>query len=374
MTGLIVHEWISRAGGSERVLESLGDVFPDADIFCLWNDAPQRFAEGRVTESVLARSPLRGRKALALPTMPFVWKGLDDSGYDWVLSSSHAFSHQVSAGSSIPEAQHFTYVHTPARYVWTPELDGRGTSRAARLLAAPLRSVDRARARRHENIAANSEFIRERIQRTWNRDAVVIHPPVEVEQLQAVSDWSAELGDAERRILNALPGTFLLGASRFIPYKRLELVIRAGEATGIPVVLAGGGPEKEHLAEVAAAASVPVTFVDMPSDALLRSLMAAAAVYVFPPIEDFGIMPVEAMALGTPVVVGAVGGAVESVVDGVTGAVLHGESPADLREAVERAMLATPDACRARALDFSAARFSERVSKWMSVEGSLAHA
>ncbi|MCU1558920.1 MAG: glycosyltransferase family 4 protein [Microbacteriaceae bacterium] len=366
MTGLIVHEWVSRSGGSERVLDSFSRMYPDADIFCLWNDAPGRYAAERVSESVLARTPLRGRKALALAAMPLVWKNVKDAGYDWVLSSSHAFSHQVSAGSSIPQQKHFTYVHTPARYVWTPELDGRGTSAVARLLASPLRWIDRTRARKLQNIAANSIFVRDRIRATWGMDATVIHPPVEVESLQLVDDWAADLGAEEAEILGALPAVFLLGASRFIPYKRLELAIAAGEATNIPVVLAGSGPDRAILAERAGLSSVPVTIVDAPSDALLRALMARAAVYVFPAVEDFGIMPVEAMALGTPVVVGAIGGAVESVIDGVTGAVLSGESPTELAEAVIRCLGLSPEACKSRAREFSAATFTARIENWMA--------
>ncbi len=218
MPGLIVHEWVSRAGGSERVLDSLSRTYPDADIFCLWNDAPGRYSAERISESILARTPLRRRKALALPAMPFVWKHLKDSSYDWVLSSSHAFSHQVSTGSSLPMSRHFSYVHTPARYIWTPDLDGRGRSATTRLLAAPLRRIARARAQHHQNIAANSRFVQERIRIAWGKESRVIHPPVEVERLQGVDDWAGRLGTEDAAVLAQLTETFHLGSSRFIPY------------------------------------------------------------------------------------------------------------------------------------------------------------
>lgn len=365
MPGLIVHEWIGRSGGSEKVLDAFARMYPDADVFCLWNEAPDRYEPGRVTESVLARTPLRGRKALALPAMPEVWRRLRAEGYDWVLSSSHAFSHQVVADSAVPAERHFAYVHTPARYVWTPEFDRRGSGIASRLAAVPLRITDRRRAERHRNIAANSAFVQGRIRDAWGKDARVIHPPVEVEELQAVADWTALLDDAERAVLDALPDGYVLGASRFIPYKRLDLVIAAGEAAGRPVVLAGSGPEQTALEARAAAASVPVVFVHAPSDRLLRAVMSRAAVYVFPPVEDFGIMPVEAMALGVPVVVGPTGGATESVVDGVTGAVFTGTSAPELAAAVERATAVDPEACRRRARDFGAERFADEVRDWM---------
>jgi glycosyltransferase involved in cell wall biosynthesis len=366
MAGLIVHEWVSRSGGSERVLDTFSTMFPDADIVCLWNDAPGRFAAGRIRESALARTPLRGRKALALAAMPLVWRHLSDDGYDWVLSSSHAFSHQVSAGSTLPESRHFSYVHTPARYLWAPQLDGRGRSGLSRLAAAPLRAIDRTRARSHVNVAANSAFIRDRIRSAWGVDSRVIHPPVEVEELQAGGDWTSGLTDAETVLLDALPTVFLLGASRFIPYKRLDVVIRAGEATGMPVVLAGSGPERARLQRQAAGSSATVTFVDSPSDALLRAIMAKASVYIFPAVEDFGIMPVEAMALGTPVVVSAVGGAVESVLDGITGAILAGDSPEELAAAITACLSVDPERCRARARDFGTDRFVSAVGDWMS--------
>ncbi|PZE29916.1 glycosyltransferase [Curtobacterium sp. MCBD17_028] len=365
MPGLIVHEWIGRSGGSEKVLDAFARMYPDADVFCLWNEAPDRFAAGRVTESLLARTPLRGRKALALPAMPAVWRRLRAEGYDWVLSSSHAFSHQVVAHSAVPADRHFAYVHTPARYVWTPEFDGRGNGLASRIAAVPLRVTDRRRAAAHRNIAANSAFVQGRIRDTWGKDSRVIHPPVEVADLQAVSDWRALLDDDERRVLDALPAGYVLGASRFIPYKRLDLVIAAGEAAGRPVVLGGGGPEQAALEAHAAAARVPVRFVLDPSDRLLRAVMAQAAVYVFPAVEDFGIMPVEAMALGVPVVVGPTGGATESVVDGVTGAVASGLGAHELAAAVDRAVTVDPDACRRRARDFGAERFADEVRDWM---------
>lgn len=365
MPGLIAHEWIGRSGGSERVLDSLSRLYPDADIFCLWNDDPHRYSN-RVTESFLARSPLRGHKALALPVMPLVWSAFDDSGYDWVLSSSHAFAHQISERSSLPVEKHFTYVHTPARYLWTPELDGRGASATARALAAPLRRLDRGRGRRHANVAANSAFVRDRIAAAWGIDAAVIHPPVEVEALQRVDGWAHLVTGAEADVLDVLPSPFLLGASRFIPYKRLELVIAAGEAAGLPVVLAGSGPELGALATRAAEAVVPVTIIESPSDAMLRALMERAAVYIFPAVEDFGIMPVEAMALGTPVVIAPVGGAAESVVDGVTGSILPDESAESLRVAVTRCLELSPEDSRARARQFDSTVFDLKIESWMA--------
>mgnify|MGYP001792271793 CR=1 FL=1 len=140
------------------------------------------------------------------------------------------------------------------------------------------------------------------------RDSEVVHPPVAVKRVQSVESWVARISEAEREVLDRLPRPFVLGASRFIPYKRLDLVIKAGEAVDLPVVLAGRGPEERRLREQAEQAKVPVHFVHDPSDRLLYALYEAASVFVFPAIEDFGIMPVEGSATGPPVVGGASGG------------------------------------------------------------------
>ncbi|MFI1964433.1 glycosyltransferase [Streptomyces pathocidini] len=364
MPGLINHEWIERSGGAERVLDAFVDLYPDAEVLCLWNDAQDRYPGTIVRESLLARTPLRGRKAAALPLMPAVWRGVRNRGYDWVLTSSHLFAHHLSV-RGLAAGRHFVYAHTPARYLWASELDGRGSSLPVRAVSPIFRRVDRRRGRDLFHVAANSAFVRDRIRRAWDVDARVIHPPVRTAELAAVADWAETLDATGRALLDTLPDTFVLGASRFVPYKRLDLVIRAGSAVGLPVVIAGCGPGERQLRAAASRAGVPVHFVIAPGDALLRALMQRALVYVFPPVEDFGIMPVEAMALGTPVVVNAVGGAAESTVEGVTGAWLRDETDASLREGVEAATTLDPQACSRHALRFGHHRFQDEIADWM---------
>lgn len=369
-SGLIVHEWIERTGGAEKVLDAVADAFPDADIACLWNDAPGRYPGRNVIESPLGRSPLRGRKALALPLMPAVWRNLQREprlagSYDWAVISSHLFAHQATH-ASVPADRTFVYAHTPARYLWTPELDERGKSLAVRSVAPAFRMLDRARGSRLQNVAANSRFVRDRIRDTWGVDAHVVHPPVDVAGLTAVADWSTRLTPEEAAVLEALPTAFLLGASRFVPYKRLDHVIDAGSAADLPVVIAGSGPEEAALRARAAEATVPVTFVIEPSDVLLRAIMQRALAYVFPPVEDFGIMPVEAMALGTPVVVNALGGASESVVDGLTGVAVHPRlDPAETAAAALRAAGMSALDCVQRARAFDTAIFRRTMTDWV---------
>jgi glycosyltransferase involved in cell wall biosynthesis len=365
MAGVLVHEWISQSGGSENVLQAMSEVYPEADIVCLWNDSIGRFAPERLRESWLARSPLRRSKAAALPFMPTTWRKRKNRGYDWALISSHLFAHHVRFNPQPGDFRRYVYVHTPARYIWAPELDGRGRSHTARTIAAALKPLDRRRAQQPAIYAANSHFVRRRISVAWGLEARVIYPPVEVTAIQQVEDWSARLDEKDSAVLAGLPQGYLLGASRFVPYKRLELVIRAGEAADRPVVLAGRGPERGRLRLAAAAASVPVHFVDCPSVALLRALYQKAALFVFPAVEDFGIMPVEAMAAGAPVLAQAVGGATETVVPGLTGALTAFSSPAAIREGVATALSTAVADCRRHAGNFRAERFREEIRAWI---------
>ncbi|WP_167132201.1 glycosyltransferase [Paramicrobacterium chengjingii] len=364
MAGVLVHEWIEKIGGSENVLEALSHIFPDADMLCLWNNAAERFPDRVVRETALARSPLRGRKAAALPFVPAVWRNQTNHDYDWALVSSHSFAHHVSFKNQPPDFAKLAYVHTPARYIWNPELDSRGDNAFARALAAPFKGLDRRRAIEATSIAVNSQYVAARVKKSWGRDSTVIHPPVEVADIAAVPDWADEVSDGERCTINALPAEFVLGASRFISYKRLDLVIRAGEVSRLPVVIAGGGPEEAALRGRAESATVPVVFVDSPSNALLRALYQRAMVYVFPAVEDFGIMPIEAMAAGTPVVCNSVGGVPESVIDDETGAHVSSWNDRELVNAVSRASALDRTAVAVYAQRFARERFDSNVHEW----------
>ncbi len=360
MSGLLVHEWLSPTGGSENVFEELSRIFPDSDRYCLWNMSEGRFSD--VAETWLARTPLRGRKALALPLMPFAWRRLPVTDADWVLCSSHLFAHHARFRGPAATAPKLVYAHTPARYLWTPELDRRGDSAIARAGAALLKPLDRRRAQEPVAIAANSAFVAARIARTWEREATVIHPPVDT----SVSVDGEELNASQQEQLAVLPPDYLLVVSRWVSYKRVDVAIRAGLMVGRPVVVAGRGPDAARLQGIAAQHPGRVFIVGYPPREMLRELYRRAAALVFPAVEDFGIVAVEAMAAGTPVLVNAVGGAGEAVVDGVTGAHVHEwESEAEVRSALDLALAATSEACRARAATFDPAVFEERIRSWV---------
>lgn len=365
MSGVLVHEWLGQTGGSEKVLDVIAEIYPEADIYCLWNDA-NRYGGRNLRESILSKTPLRGNKALALPAMPFVWRRLkSQSQYDWMLVSSHLFAHHAHFTGVNKDIPKYVYAHTPARYIWEPELDERGNNAIFRAISRGFQVLDRDRAKEPVSIAANSKFVADRIGRCWNREAEVIYPPVDVALIRSASDWSSSLSAEEMKTIASLPHDFVLGASRFVGYKKLDVAIRAAELAGLPAVVAGSGPDEELLRERAAASSVPVIFVVHPSDAMLYSLYQRCSVFVFPPVEDFGIMPVEAAAAGAPVVANRVGGTAETVLDGVSGYLANMEDDTDLASAVERALSLDRSGISKTSLRFSTENFSRQVSEWI---------
>jgi glycosyltransferase involved in cell wall biosynthesis len=364
VTGLIVNEWIEPFGGAERVLDALANEFPDAPIVCLWNDDQRRYQTQRVSESWIARTSLRRHKALAIPAMLESWRRLPAVDAEWMLCASHLFAHHARMLRPADSVPKFVFAYTPARYIWSPEADARASSGLYRAVAGPLRVIDRRRAQEAVRIAAVSRFVAQRIERSWGRESTVINPPVDVTSFLESDDG---LTDEEQMQLDSLPPEFLLGASRFVVPKRLDLAIAAGVAADLPVVLAGDGPDLERLRTIAAEYPGRVTFVGRPSLGMLRALYRRAIAFVFGPVEDFGIMPVEAMATGTPVVANFIGGSSETVIDGVTGALFRSTDPAELRRAVEIAVEVDSASCRSRALDFDGNSFGARVRDWMGV-------
>lgn len=338
MSDLLVHDWIEQNGGAEKVLDSLVKAFPEAEVLTLWNNAPDRYPSGKVIESPLARTPLRGRKALSLPFQAVAWRGalIGRSDVDRLIVSSHLFAHHVGRAALGSSVSKHVYVHTPARYMWEPSLDERGSHPLVRAASVLLRPLDKHRAKESTSLAANSEFVRNRIMRCWDMDATVIHPPVDTTTIRSVSDWRQKLSEEELEQLEAVPDGFLLGASRFVHYKRLDLVIRAAMLVNRPVVLAGAGPDEERLKEIADEASVPVSFINRPSDAMLYALFQQTAAYIFPTVEDFGIMPVEAMSAGAPVLCNVEGGAGESVRLADVGECAHFDDLDDVKSKLNR--------------------------------------
>lgn len=359
--GMIVHEWVERWGGAERVLDAMMDAFPDAGVRVLWNDTPV-FDGREVTESWIARTSLRRNKVLALPAMLPTWRMPSSGNPEWMLVSSHLFAHHIKAR---PGTHKLVYAHTPARYIWEPERDHRGDSTMARMASRVLKPIDRRRAAEATSIAVNSRYTGERVARAWEQPSRVIYPPVDTKTLVATDDWRRDLTDHEQRQLDALPETFLLGASRMVDYKRLDRVMQIGAQVKVPVVIAGTGPSHVALRSSAAASGAEVTFIIAPSDAMLRALYAHALAYVFPAVEDFGIMPVEAMACGTPVIANSVGGVRESIEAVGGGVTCEIERWNDWDELLHQATSLDAAAFRQRTQMFSRERFVAQLQDWV---------
>ena len=346
----VVHDWIAARAGSEKVFEALANLFPEADLWCLTRDVevPLCIGDRAIRTTWLDRAALRGRRGVTLPLMPIAWASVRGGQYDLVLSSSLAFAHSVRFGR---RCIHLSYVHSPARYLWSPELDLRGQGPWLRPAKAGLRAYDRRVAQYPTALAANSAEVARRIKRCWNREARVIPPPV---------DLSFFTIDSSRPSRD-----YVLGFSRWIRYKRLDLVLRTAKEAGLPCVIAGSGPEGPRLKRLAADLNVDARFVERPDDFMVRELLRNAAALVFPVHEDFGIVPVEAMACGTPVVALGRGGVVDTVTPGCNGELLADFDPAKAAASIESLRRLDRDAIRRSVSEFSYPAFCERVKAWV---------
>ena len=360
----LVHDWLTGMRGGERCLEVFCELFPDADLFTLLH-VPGSVApvieRRRIVTSFIQRLPgAATRYRSFLPLFPAAVARFDLSGYDLVLSSSHC----VAKGARpAPGALHVCYCFTPMRYVWDLYHDYFGEAGAlTRALmppvAAALRRWDRRTSRRVDHFVAISDYVADRIARCYARAADVIYPPVDVGRIP--------LGEGG--------GDFYLVVSALAPYKRIDLAIGAAARLGRPLVVVGTGPEEARLRRTAGPG---VTFLGWRSDAEVAALYGRCRALLFPGLEDFGIVPLEAMAAGRPVIAFAQGGALETVVDGdsgPTGILFRQQTVEGMVEAVRRFEASPqrfePKALRAHAERFDRERFRDRVAAYL--DGRLA--
>jgi len=343
----IVHDWLTVPGGSEQVVLQLLEMFPDAELFTSVYDPapwPAQITDRKVHVSMLNRIPGAARHyPKLLPLMNAAFRSFDLSQFDLVLSSSHACAKNVRTP---PSCLHVCYCHTPMRYAWEEGfLDGERLPRAARMLLPPvlgwLRRQDLKGASGPDVFVANSRHVANRIARYYGREAEVVHPPIDVEHF---------LG------LERAPQDFYLVFGRVVPYKRVDLAVEACARIGRELRVAGGG---RALEDVRALAGPQTQLLGKVSDAQRDALLGGARALLFPGEEDFGIVPVETQAAGTPVIAYGVGGASESVLDGRTGVLFEEQSVDGLVAAIERFETLSLDASDARenALRFGEARF-----------------
>ncbi len=301
----IVHEWLVNYAGSERVLEQIIRLYPDADIFSVCDFLPPDkrdfILNKKVKTTFIQGLPSAKTKYRSyLPLMPIAMRQLDLSGYDLIITNSHSVAKGIR---KYPGQLHICYCHTPMRYAWDLRdqylkdagLDNGIKGFFVRGVLNRIRRWDVSTSRNIDHFICNSNYIRERIKRAYGRDAALIYPPVDIGKFQ----------------LNEKREGFFLTVSRMVPYKKLDLIVDAFSETGLPLKVIGDGPDLEKIKERAGRS---VEFLGFRDDNVLKRYMQRARAFIFAAEEDFGIVPVEAQACGTPVIAFGKGGVTETVI------------------------------------------------------------
>ncbi|MCA9139344.1 MAG: glycosyltransferase [Planctomycetales bacterium] len=355
----LVHEWLTTYAGSERVVEQIAHAMPISRMYVLVDflkqHRPEVFDGIPISTSYLQKIPFARRKYRGfLPLMPIAVEQHDVTEHDLVIASQHCVSHGVITR---PDQPLISYVHSPMRYAWDLQheyLRNKGIqwgirSIIARKILHYTRLWDRAAADRVDHFVCNSKFIAQRIAKFYRRESTVIHPPV------ATDDFK----------LNERKEDFYLTAGRMVPYKKFELVVRAfAKMPDKKLVVIGDGPEMK---KVKSGATPNVTFEGHQPFPALCQRMGQAKGFVFAALEDFGIMPVEAQACGTPVIAYGRGGSVETVADGRTGVLFSDQTEQSIVQAIERfeSLSFAPEVCREHSLQFSEQTFRDKFSAYV---------
>jgi len=366
----LVHDWLTGMRGGEKVLEAACEMFPEAEIYTLIHNPDQisgPIKDRHVNVSWLNRFPKAHRYyRYLLPLMPTAIRTFDLSGYDLVLSSSHC----VAKGVRIQAPQnggkrplHICYCHTPMRYIYDQfddyfvEGSHQFLKFGAGLMRPYLRSCDQNTSGVNRFIA-NSENVRRRIQKIYGRDADVIYPPVNIDFFHPPTEAPLPQSYGKR----PGNGSYYLIVGALVSYKRIDLAIEACRQINVPLKIVGRGVEAERLKKRAVGADVE--FLGWKSDEDLRKLYQGCEALLFPQEEDFGIVPIEAMACGKPIIAYKKGGALESVKDGVTGLFFDDQTTEALTEAMlsARRTRFDPNEIRAHALNFDQKYFTSRLS------------
>ncbi len=354
----LVHELLTMKGGAERVLKIFADLFPEAPIYTLLYDEQKLvdwFPPERVRPSRLQRfAGFSTNHHLYLSKFPRAIEAWDFSEFDLVLSSSSAFAHNIITNGA---PRHVSFIHSPARYLWDRTHDvleraGRGPLgliRRAYLshVFHKLRLWDAESAARADVLLAASKEVQRRIELYWRRDSDVVHPPVDDVWLQT-RDTRRETQD------------YFLIVSTLASYKRIDIAIEACNKLQVPLKIAGSGSAERQLQQLAGPTA---TFLGHQDESQLRDLYSSARAVIFPGDEDFGIVPLEAQACGTPVIAYRSGGALETIIDGTTGIFFDEPTAVSLAESITHFNPEhfDPEECRKQAKMFSKKEFERKI-------------
>lgn len=366
----IVCDWFVVYAGAERVLEQILKLYPDADLFCLVDFLPEDqrgFIMNKRTHTSFIQHLPRAKKSYRsyLPLMPIAIEQLDVSGYELVISSSHAVAKGILTG---PDQVHISYVHSPIRYAWDLQHQYLQEANLTHGLKAwivkailhYIRLWDYRTANGVNHFIANSKFIARRIKKVYGREAAVVYPPVDIEAYELCEEKE----------------DFYLTASRMVPYKKVKLIVEAfNEMPDKRLVVIGDGPEYAKIKEIAGS---NITLMGYQPFSVLKEKMQKAKAFVFAAEEDFGITPVEAQACGTPVIAYGKGGALETVqgysdVMPRTGIFFESQTIQSIRNAVDSFEKNASDFvfrnCRLNAERFSQQQFVENMK--LQIETAL---
>ena len=352
----LVHDYLIRFGGAERVLLSLRKIFPQADIFTLLYDKEKMgkyFPDTNVRTSFLQKLPWSWKyHRLLAPFMPAAVESLDLREYDLVISSASAFIKGLVLRS---KAVHICYCHNPARFLWdySPQYN-KGSSVLRKIFCHYLRLWDRSAANRVDYFLANSKTTAQRIKKYYDRQARVIYPPVNTETRQVLS--------ANAKI----PREYFLIVSQLTPYKRIDLAVDAFNKLELPLIIIGQGRDRKRLEKMAHS---NIRFLGWQPDEIVGQYLQNCTAFIFPGEDDFGIAPVEAMSHGKPVLAYRQGGTTETVLEGITGEFFDDPAAESLADGVRRLRLNLKDysslVIQKRAELFSPEKFERSIKEFI---------
>lgn len=351
----IIHDWLTNMGGAEQVVINFHDLYPEAPTYTTFY-SPDNL-DDKLKGLNVKTSFLQGKKAVSdhkkyFPLMPLAFSRMNVKDYDVILSSSSSCAKGVRKRKN---ATHICYIHTPMRYAYEFKDEYlRGMNPIKKFLVNILlffmRIWDKHNSKKVDYFIANSSEIQKRVKNTYNRDSIVINPPVRV------NDFTIGKKDSD----------YYFVVSRLVGYKRFDLAVQACTELNKKLVIIGDGPEKEKLEKMA---GPTITFLGRQSDEVVRKYMSECKALLFPGLEDFGIVPVEAQACGRPVICYGKGGVLDTVIDGETGVYFEEQTVESLKKAIKKfeKMKFDKKKLREHSLFFSEENFKERINNYIDM-------